>query len=366
MAGSSPDAPEVYPVTRTLALLTLCLLAGPAPAADPVPLTSKQLADGWVKLFDGKTAFGWPKGATVEGGKLVLTAPADKELVVPLAMGDRGQFLVNYSLKPAEDVAANWPSIRVMRASDKGLSSSVESMFMRGGEGETLDRSYHIGFDRPQMAFTATLRIPAGGKLSVNQFLFRPLDAKPIFDGKTLDGWKAYAGDPKRERSKFEVTKDGELRVTDGPGDLQTTAKYADFLLQFDCKTRGKNLNSGVFFRCLPGEYQAGYEVQIQNAYKDDDRTKPTDFGTGAIYRRVAARKVVSNDNEWFTMTVLAVGPTIRTWVNGEPVVSWTDDRPRDDNARKGLRTAAGHLSIQGHDPTTDIVFRNLRVLDIK
>ena len=216
------------------------------------------------------------------------------------------------------------------------------------------------------VAMTRSVAFSPKGNAEIAKFNFRPLETRPIFDGKTLDGWKPYAGDPKRERSKFEVTKEGELRVTDGPGDLQTTAKYADFLLSFECKTRGKNLNSGVFFRCLPGEYQAGYEAQIQNAYKDDDRTKPTDFGTGAIYRRVPARKVVSSDNEWFTMTVLAVGPTLRTWVNGEPVVSWTDDRPRDANARKGLRTAAGHLSIQGHDPTTDILFRNLRVLDLK
>ena len=213
---------------------------------------------------------------------------------------------------------------------------------------------------------SATLAVPRGVRLVVHQFLLRPAGTKPIFDGKTLDGWKAYAGDPKRERSKFDVTADGELRVVNGPGDLQTTSTHADFLLQFDCKTRGKNLNSGVFFRCLPGEYQAGYEAQVHNGFAGDDRKKPTDFGTGAIYRRVPARKVVSNDNEWFTMTVLAVGPMIRTWVNGEPVVNWTDDRPRDDNARKGLRTAAGHLSIQGHDPTTDILFRNLRVLDIK
>ena len=93
---------------------------------------------------------------------------------------------------------------------------------------------------------------------------------------------------------------------------------------------------------------------------------KPSDFGTGAIYRRVPSRKVVSDDNEWFTMTVLAVGPRLRTWVNGYPTVDWSDDRAKDDNPRKGLRTAAGHLSIQGHDPTTDILFRNLRISPIR
>ena len=73
-----------------------------------------------------------------------------------------------------------------------------------------------------------------------------------------------------------------------------------------------RHLNSGIFFRCIPDQYQNGYEAQIQNGFKDDDRTKPTDFGTGAIYRRVPARKVVSNDNEWFTMTVVATARTSR------------------------------------------------------
>ena len=95
------------------------------------------------------------------------------------------------------------------------------------------------------------------------------------------------------------------VRMKSGPGDIQSEGRYGDFVLQLECKTNGKHLNSGVFFRCVPDQYQNGYEAQIQNGYKDDDRTKPSDFGTGAIYRRVPARKVVANDNEWFTMRCL-------------------------------------------------------------
>jgi hypothetical protein len=93
-----------------------------------------------------------------------------------------------------------------------------------------------------------------------------------------------------------------------------------------------------------------------------DDRTKPVDFGTGAIYRRQPARKVVSTDGEWFTMTVAAHGRHIATWVNGYPVVDWTDDRKEADNARNGFKQGKGCLSIQGHDPTTDLSFRNIRI----
>jgi hypothetical protein len=43
-------------------------------------------------------------------------------------------------------------------------------------------------------------------------------------------------------------------------------------------------------------------------------------------------------------------------------VSDWTDERPPHGNPREGLRTEPGALSIQGHDPTTDLMFRNIRL----
>jgi len=194
---------------------------------------------------------------------------------------------------------------------------------------------------------------------------FTPSGTEPIFNGKDLKGWSVF-DDEKRKKSKFEVTKDGELHVTDGPGDLQTDGKYADFLLQLEVKTNAEGLNSGVFFRCIDKQYQNGYELQIQNSILDGDATKPKDFGTGAIYRRRAAARVVSKDKEWTHITLIAHGDTFASWVNGEPVLSWKDDRKKDENPRKGLRLEAGHISLQGHDPTTDVLFRNIKIVELK
>jgi hypothetical protein len=210
------------------------------------------------------------------------------------------------------------------------------------------------------------IRALQGGRLVVRNVKLLPLGTQPLFNGKDLTGWKIFQGDPKRTASKFKVTKDGELHVTNGPCDLQTEQQFDNFVLQLECKTNGKWLNSGIFFRCIPDQYQNGYEAQIHNGYVGDDRTKPVDFGTGAIYRREAARKVVSNDNEWFTMTVVANDRHIATWVNGYQVVNWTDERPPHENPRQGFRAEKGHLSIQGHDPTTDLLFRNIRIADMK
>src|SRR5262249_36068834 len=158
-----------------------------------------------------------------------------------------------------------------------------------------------------------------------------PVELFPLLNGKNLDGWKVFPG----RKSKFSVTKEGWLSLKDGPGDLQTTKQWDDFVLQLDCKTNGKNLNSGVFFRCLPGEYQMGYEAQIHNGFgpgkdytlevldpttnklvKKKERYAATDYGTGAIYRRQPARFQAAQDGEWFTMTVVAQGRHMATWVN--------------------------------------------------
>jgi hypothetical protein len=46
-------------------------------------------------------------------------------------------------------------------------------------------------------------------------------------------------------------------------------------------------------------------------------------------------------------------------------VTDWTDEREAHKNPRNGLRLEKGTLQIQGHDPTTDLSFRNLRAREL-
>ena len=52
-------------------------------------------------------------------------------------------------------------------------------------------------------------------------------------------------------------------------------------------------------------------------------------------------------------------------WVDGQQVSDWTDTRKPHENPRKGLRLEPGTLAIQGHDPTTDLRFRKLRIVEM-
>jgi len=134
--------------------------------------------------------------------------------------------------------------------------------------------------------------------------------------------------------------------------------------LQLEIISNGKFLNSGIFFRNLPGQLNQGYESQIQNGFLVD-RTVPIDFGTGAIYNRQKARRVVADDFVWFHKTLVVSDNHMAVWVNGYQVSDFIDQRPPDENARNGQRLKPGTVAIQGHDPTTDLSFRNLRIVEM-
>ena len=190
------------------------------------------------------------------------------------------------------------------------------------------------------------------GPVAFRNIRLRPLGLKPLFNGRDLDGWVSE----RAEKSKFDVTDAGELRVINGPGQIESAGELANFVLQLECKIDGDRLNSGVFFRTLRQGRWSGYESQINNVFKDGDPTKPADFGTGGIYRRQPARRIVAGDHEWFAKTIVADGPHMAVWVNGYQVSDWTDDRPAKENAREGRRDGPGVIAIQGHDPTTHAV----------
>jgi hypothetical protein len=55
----------------------------------------------------------------------------------------------------------------------------------------------------------------------------------------------------------------------------------------------------------------------------------------------------------------------VAVWVNGYQVTDWVDQRPPDENPRKGLRLEPGTIMIQGHDAATALAFRRLRAAEL-
>ncbi len=367
---------------RTLvALCTLCCCWVGFAQEKPRTLPAKDAAAGMLMLFDGASTFGWTTegGATmsVKDGKLELEAidkpgwvyfttrlPESLELVAEWR-GRKTQLWFLGSGEISTSVGDDTTPHTRLQTNRTGRTYSLRSQYRVKPDADPIKGGGGTVKDCDPGPIRIGIQLDVGGSVSISQLDVLPSGNQALFNGKNLDGWKVNAADPKRMTSQFTVTKDGELSVKNGPGDLATEKEFDNFLLQLECKTLGKGLNSGIFFRSIPGQYQNGYEAQIQNLFKGGDRTKPFDYGTGAIYRRIAARKVVSDDNEWFTLTVLADRKRIATWVNGYQTVDWTDERPANDNPRQGYRAAKGVLSIQGHDPTTDLLFRNMRITEL-
>ncbi len=375
-------------------LLAMAAIAAPSSAAEPQLLSRDLIDDGWIELFDGETLFGWQTVGdaewNVEDG--TVSAAGDKpgwlmttsewgdfdlhvEFKAPAATNS-GVFLRS-ALEP-KDPTKDCYELNIAPQDNPyptgTLVGRAKSQAIDAGDGQWhsfdvtadggnitvyCDGNLVLEYDDPAPICRGRIGLQAKeGPIAFRNVRLKPLGLQSVFNGKDLTGW-TLAG---AEQSKFEVTESGELQLTNGPGQIATENEYGDFVLQLQCQVNGDGLNSGVFFRTLKEGRWMGYEAQINNRFLDGDRTKPADFGTGAIYRRQAARRVVANDHEWLTMIVNAAGPHFAVWVDGYPVTDWTDTRPPAENPREGLRLGPGVIAIQGHDPTTDFLFREIGI----
>lgn len=384
--------------SRWLASALLLATAGNLASGQADTLTREQVRDGWIRLFDGETLFGWqPRGDaewSIEDGTIVAkpgsgigflattTEFADFRLKADFwvdADANSGVFLrcptegaitdVNAYEVNIADVHEQWPTGSINRVgrttgtpatighwNTYDLSAEGDRLIVRLNGEVVLDAKD----DRLARGCLA-LQYRGAGQVKFRNVILQPRGLKSIFNGKDLTGWNMI---PDR-KSVYSVTPEGWLNVRNGNGDLQSEGRYGDFVFQLDIISNGEHLNSGVFFRALPGQFWSGYESQIRNQWQGDDRTQPVDYGTGGIYNRQPARKVVSSDHEWFTKTIVAHGRHLAVWINGYQVSDWTDPRSPNENARQGYRAEPGVLSLQGHDPTTDLSFRHLRIADM-
>ena len=387
-------------VIRTIPIIVLTLVLGQGALAQAQSkpqtdadnhLTPADTSGGWIALFDGQTMFGWrptsdadwqvdqgtlkvtggKKGmlrttaqfsnfhlslefmsdAATNSGIFIRTSPKPKSL-------KRDCFEVN--IAPEENPFPTGGIVGVQKAAEpapvkEGQWNLMEVVADEGRVTVKVNGSVvnelQTSAESPGRGFIG-LQFNSGTIAFKNVFL-KPLELTPLLNGKDLNGWD----DSQKQASTFSINQDGHLKVISGRGQLESKAVFADFVLQASCKTNAEGLNSGIFFRSIPNEFTNGYESQIQNQFKDDDPTKPVDCGTGGIFRRQNARRVNAQDKEWFTKTIIASGPHISVWVNGLQVTDWTDKRPANANPRKGLRLEAGSIILQGHDPTTDILF---------
>ncbi|MBL8237982.1 MAG: DUF1080 domain-containing protein [Bryobacterales bacterium] len=366
-------------------------------------LGSKDIAEGWLMLFDGETTWGWTAeggakwkaaGGTLnsdgaESGWLRTTTQfADYVLKLEFqtaADGNSGVFLrakkgaephkTGYELQ-IFDAHPKFPTGGIVEHAAPLRKARINPQRWHEFEIVTLGSRILVKLDGKKVVDlndTKSLNGYIGLQVNKNKPIqfrnirLRPLGLAPIFNGKNLSGWQSVQpGTPPAQPAEWTARK-GQMHVLKGPGQLETKALFDDFVLQLDIRANSADPvfhpNSGIFLRGRTNAFWSGYEVQIRNEFKDNDRAKPVDFGTGGVYSNQPARRVVSSDNQFFTQTVIAQGRHVSTWVNGYPIADWEDTYPEADGTKgRHAQLKPGPISLQAHDPKTNLDFKNIRI----
>lgn len=184
----------------------------------------------------------------------------------------------------------------------------------------------------------------------------------PLFDGKTLDGWKSNDERP----GVFSVI-DGAIRASGGRAHLFYVGEdlgvtFKDFELKLKVKTT-RGSTSGIYFHT---EYQEsgwprkGYECQIDNSGADRRKTGSL-YGIVDVMKRSPAR-----DGKWADIVIKVVGKEISITVNDKEVTKYKEPKGvKRLAAFRGRVLSEGTFALQGHSPENDIFFKDILVREI-
>jgi hypothetical protein len=186
-------------------------------------------------------------------------------------------------------------------------------------------------------------------------------DWSPLFDGEALNGWIQRNG-----TATYRV-EDGAIvgKTAEGSQNsfLCTEKDYADFELKFEVMVDPK-LNSGVQIRSLS---KADFEEGRVHGPQVEIEAGPG--AAGYVYSEATGRGWLSEDrakqttlkpDEWNEYRVVAEGPRIKTWLNGEAVTDITDEQ----SPRSGFIGLQVHSIPAGEGPY-EVRWRNIAIREI-
>jgi hypothetical protein len=169
-----------------------------------------------------------------------------------------------------------------------------------------------------------------------------------LFDGKTLDGWKASEHPETFSVADGKIVVHGERAHLFYMGDVQNH-NFKNFEFKAEVMTKPGS-NSGIFFHT---EYQEtgwpskGYEVQVNNSHADWRKT-------GSIYAVQDVKDSLA-DNEWFTQHIIVKNRTITVKINDKVINEYVVP----DTVS---RLSSGTFALQGHDPGSEVYYREVMV----
>jgi hypothetical protein len=186
----------------------------------------------------------------------------------------------------------------------------------------------------------------------------------PLFNGKTLDGWKVNGGN-----AKYTV-EDGAIvgtTVEGSPNTFLCKGDYKDFVLELEVRCDPR-LNSGVQVRSHvygPDNPRAGvvYGPQCEVARRETG-TAGRFYDEGRRGRWLAEIKPEAKDafkdEDWNRYRIVVQGHRYRSWVNGVAASDFTDEM--DERGFIGLQV---HGIPKGEGPY-QVRWRKIRIRELK
>lgn len=178
-----------------------------------------------------------------------------------------------------------------------------------------------------------------------------------LFDGKSLDGWKASDKPGTFSVENGEIVIHGERSHLFYLGDVNGH-DFKNFEVKADVMARHGS-NSGFYFHTAwqeAGWPDKGFEVQVNNTHKDPKKT-------AGLYDIVDNYEAPAKDDEWFTLYIKVEGKHVITKVNDKVIVDYTEPegfQPKPNHI--GRKIDHGTFALQGHDPGSEVHFKNIFV----
>ena len=206
-----------------------------------------------------------------------------------------------------------------------------------------------------------------------------------LFDGKTLNGWKRVVG-----AGEYSVQDNMIVgtSVANSPNTFLGTEKnYGDFVLEFDAKIDDTSSNSGVQLRSHfnPDEINGNNKGRVYGYQcEEDPSSRAWSAGIYEEGRRGWLYPVTLNPSaqklfkvgEWNHYKVEAIGNTIKTWLNGEPVAYLIDSVSHNgfialqvhavnDNSMAGKKMYWKNIRIKTTDLTSTPFPKNVFIVNM-
>jgi hypothetical protein len=174
-----------------------------------------------------------------------------------------------------------------------------------------------------------------------------------LFNGKDLSGWKVHGTE------KWFV-ENGELVCESGSdkqyGYLASDGDFKDFELTLEFKQES-NGNSGVFFHSsLEGTKITGWQAEVAPLNKHTGGIYES-YGRGWLIKPDPSKEKHLKENDWNTMRVRVKGDNVTTWLNGQEMITLTDEK---------IGASHGKVALQIHDGGgVRVRWRNIRIQEL-